>query len=87
LIDNPLCVPVSIEINEKFHLASVLLLDQHGSRQVTPFKGGSREAIIVAKIRFRKDIIIKPIRARGVFLADQMITSAVLNGQGRLPRR
>jgi hypothetical protein len=37
---------------------------------------------------FRKDIAIKPAaRARGVFLADQMITSAVLNGKGRLPLR
>jgi hypothetical protein len=34
---------------------------------------------------FRTDIAIKPARARGVFLTDQMITSAVLNGKGRLP--
>jgi hypothetical protein len=34
---------------------------------------------------FRKDIAIKPARARGVFLADQMITSVGLNGKGRLP--
>jgi hypothetical protein len=43
------------------------------------------QVIPVAKITFRKDIIIKPARARGVFLADQMITSAVLNGKGHLP--
>jgi hypothetical protein len=34
---------------------------------------------------FQKDIAIKPARARGFFLTDQMITSAVLNGKGRLP--
>jgi hypothetical protein len=50
-----------------------------------PYKGGSREAIIITKMVFRKDIAIKPAPARGVFLADQMITSAVLNGKGRLP--
>jgi hypothetical protein len=46
---------------------------------------GFRQAAIVAKIMFRKDAIIRPARARGVFLADQMITSAVLNGKGQLP--
>jgi hypothetical protein len=29
--------------------------------------------------------MVVPALARGVFLADQMITSAVLNGKGRLP--
>jgi hypothetical protein len=30
---------------------------------------------------------VAPAPAKGVFLADQMITSAVLNGKGRLPFR
>jgi hypothetical protein len=34
---------------------------------------------------FQKDIAIKPAPAAGVFLADQMITSAVLNGKGHRP--
>jgi hypothetical protein len=29
--------------------------------------------------------VVAPAPARNVFLADQMITSAVLNGKGRLP--
>jgi hypothetical protein len=41
------------------------------------YKWGSREAIIIAKVVFRKDIAIKPAVARGVFLADQMITTAL----------
>jgi hypothetical protein len=60
-------------------------IDRFASLQALPYKEGSREAIIIANIVFPKDIAIKPARARGVFLTDQMITSAVLNGRGRLP--
>jgi hypothetical protein len=60
-------------------------IDRFASLLAPLYKGGSREAIIIVKMVFRKDIAIKPVRARGVFLADQMITSAVLNGKGRLP--
>jgi hypothetical protein len=37
-------------------------------RQVLPHKGESREAIIIAEMVFRKEIAIKPARARGNFL-------------------
>jgi hypothetical protein len=39
----------------------------------------------MAKMVFRKDIAITPAPGEGCFFADPMITSAVLNGKGRLP--